>query len=80
MNMIQHWTDETEAQAAEYFQTLSLAEIRRRQDLVVQQIRLAWEQKNERASVDLCRMQDALTSEVFRRCFHDEGEKETTRL
>jgi hypothetical protein len=49
------------------FKTLSTPEIRRRQDLAAQQIRLAWEQKNERASADLQLMQDALTAEMFRR-------------
>jgi hypothetical protein len=62
-----HWTDETDREAAELFKTLSTPEIRRRQDLAVQQQRAAWEQSNERALSDLRRMQDALTREMFRR-------------
>jgi hypothetical protein len=62
-----HWTDETDREAAGFFPTLSTAEIRRRQDIAAQQIRLAWEQKNERAMTDLRRLQDALTAEMFRR-------------
>ena len=71
MSEAPHWTDETDAQAAELFKTLPTAEIRRRQDLAAQQIRLAWEQKNERALADLRRMQDALTGEMFRRTDHE---------
>lgn len=63
----QHWTDDVDARAAELFQTLSEREIRRRQDLAAQQLRLAYQAKNERAMTDLRRMQDALTREMFRR-------------
>lgn len=62
-----HWAEETDRQAAELFKTLSTTEIRSRQDLAAQQVRLAWEQKNERALADLRAMQDALTREMFRR-------------
>jgi hypothetical protein len=61
------WTDETDAEAAVFFPTLPEREIRRRQDLCKQQMRLAWEQRNEQASANLQRMSDALTREMFRR-------------
>jgi hypothetical protein len=63
----QHWTGETGREAAELFKTLSTAEIRRRQDLADQQLRLAGAQGNERATADLQHMQDALTAEMLRR-------------
>jgi hypothetical protein len=62
-----HWTEETDRAAAELFKTLSTDEIRLRQGLAASQIRLAWEQKNERALADLRAMEDALTREMFRR-------------
>lgn len=63
----QHWTDEVDAEADVLFRTLSLREIRRRQDLCHQQIQMAMEQNNERALRDLARMDDALFREMMRR-------------
>lgn len=63
-----HWTDETDVEAAIYFDTLSTTEIRRRQDLCTAQLRLAFDQRNEHATIDLQRMQNALTDAVLRRC------------
>ena len=63
-----HWDDETDAEAAEFFDTLSVPEMRKRQDLCELQLQMAWDQNNEAALADLHRMQDALFQSMMRRC------------
>ena len=63
----QHWTEDVDAEADVYFRTLTTPEIRRRQDLCDQQIRAAYQHRNDRALADLRRMEDALTREMLRR-------------
>lgn len=65
--MPRHWIDQTDGEAAELFDSLSVAEIRRRQDLCAQQKRLAHEQRNADAMADLDRMETALTESMLRR-------------
>jgi hypothetical protein len=67
MNM-SHWTAETDREAAALFKTLSTPEIRWRQDLAAQQIRIAYERRDDRALSDLRSMEDALAAEMMRRC------------
>lgn len=62
-----HWTDKTDAEAAVLFDTLTTPEIRRRQDLCKAQQRLAYEQGNERAMLDLQRMEESLFQAMLRR-------------
>lgn len=64
---MRHWTEQTDAEAAEYFPTLSEKEIRRRQDLCQQQIQMAYEQRKADALEDLYRMEQALANEMLRR-------------
>lgn len=70
--MIQ-WTDEVDREADEFFATLSDAEIRRRQDLCVQQTRMAYDQRNADALHDLHRMGDALTRAMLTRLCERQG-------
>lgn len=65
--MSRHWTEKTDREADALFRTLSVAEIRRRQDLADQQIRLAYTQRNTDALTDLNAMRDALSREMMRR-------------
>jgi hypothetical protein len=64
---VRRWTDDTDKEADQFFATLSESEVRRRQDLCRQQIRLAFEQRNEDALADLDRMRDALTRTMLTR-------------
>jgi hypothetical protein len=61
------WTDETDRQAAELFDTLELAELRRRQDLCHLQLERAYTARDEQAMLNLQRMDQALTDAVLRR-------------
>lgn len=64
----QHWTVKVDQEADALFRTLPEAEIRRRQDICQAQARTAYEQKNERASLDIARQDAALMREMLRRC------------
>lgn len=64
----QHWTVKVDQDADALFRTLSEAEIRRRQGICEAQARSAFEQQNERASLDIARQSDALMREMLRRC------------
>jgi len=64
---MKHWTDETDREADVFFSTLPVKEIRRRQALCSEQIRHAWEQRNEDALADLRHMEDALTRSMAAR-------------
>ncbi len=59
--MSQHWTDATDAEADVFYATLTIPQIRVRQDLCAAQIRVAFDQGNDRALTDLRHMEDALT-------------------
>ena len=63
-----HWGDDADAEAAVFFDTLSVPEIRRRQHLCELQLQIAWDQNNEAALADLHRMQEALFQSMMRRC------------
>lgn len=63
----QHWTDEVDAEADVLFRTLSTREIRERQVLCHAQQVMAQQQGDERAAIDLARMDDALFREMLRR-------------
>lgn len=65
--MSRNWTPEVDAEADQFFRTLSIAELRKRQDLATQQTRIAFDQRNDNALIDLQAMHDALTREVARR-------------
>lgn len=65
--MTREWTEQTTAEAAEFYPTLTTAEIRRRQGLTAEQIGMAWEQGNTDALLDLRCQEDALTAEMHRR-------------
>ena len=52
---------------SDFFDTLTEKEIRRRQDLCEQQIKLAFEQKNEEALNRLRKTETALTEALLRR-------------
>lgn len=67
MNGARRWTEETDREADEFFATLPEKEIRRRQDLCRQQQVLAYEQRNEGASADLQRMDEALARAMMAR-------------
>lgn len=64
----QQWTVKVDQEADALFRTLPEAEIRRRQDICQAQARTAYEQKNERASLDIARQEQALMREMLRRC------------
>lgn len=64
----QKWTETVDREADALFRTLSEAEIRRRQDICKDQARRAFEQKHERASIDIARQENALMREMLRRC------------
>lgn len=61
------WTDETSRKAAEFFDTLELTELRRRQDLCHAQQERAYAARDEMAMVNLQRMEAALFQAVLRR-------------
>jgi len=63
-----HWTEAVDAEADVFFRTLTVAEIRRRQDLCSQQQRTAYEARNIHATLALQGMENALTREMLRRC------------
>jgi hypothetical protein len=60
--------DEVEATVA-WLAKLPLRELRRRQDLVHQQQRMAYDQRNEQASINLRAMDHMLLAAVGRQCF-----------
>lgn len=62
-----NWTNETDAKAKIFFDSLTESEIRRRQDLCAQQIKMAYDQKNADALTDLRRMEAALTESMLTR-------------
>lgn len=64
----QHWTEQVDREADALFRTLPEKEIRRRQDICKAQARLAHEQKNDRAALDIARQDEALMREMLRRC------------
>jgi hypothetical protein len=64
---LNHWIAETDRQADEFFATLTTEEIRRRQELARQQIRRAYEARNEGALADLTRMEAALIRAMLSR-------------
>jgi len=64
---MQKWTNEVNKEADVFFHTLSETEIRWRQDLCIEQIGMAFKQKNTDALEDLRRMEDALAREMLRR-------------
>ena len=67
--MARNWTDETDREAASFFGTLSDREIRRRQDLCAQQIRMAHERRDDPTMADalhdLRRMEEALAQAML---------------
>lgn len=68
---MKEWTEQTSAEAVEFFDSLPESEIRRRQDLASQQIALAHERLTgvlrDDAIHDLQKMQDALAASMMRR-------------
>lgn len=64
----QHWTVKVDQEADALFRTLDEADIRRRQAICEAQAKSAFDQKNERASLDIARQADALMREMLRRC------------
>jgi len=64
---MQHWTEETDREAITFFDSLSVAEIRKRQHLCNLQIDMAYEQHNDDALADLRRMEDSLMASMMRR-------------
>jgi len=64
---MKHWTDETDKEADIFFATLSIKEIRNRQEICSEQIGMAWKQRNDDALEDLRRMEDALTRSMAMR-------------
>lgn len=67
---MRRWTDDTDAEAATYYRTLSTAEIRKRQTLTQEQLGMAYEKELPDAMADLRRQEDALTREMLRRSGH----------
>lgn len=63
-----NWTDATDAEAAAFFDSLPVAEIRRRQHLCNLQLEMAYSQKNDKALDELGRMEQALMDSMMRRC------------
>lgn len=64
----QKWTVKVDQEADTLFRTLDEAEIRRRQAICEAQAKSAFDQQNERASIDIARQADALMREMLRRC------------
>lgn len=63
----QHWTEETNAMAVPFFDTLPVTELHRRLELCRQQQVRAFDNKNGRALTDLQRMEQALIDAVMRK-------------
>lgn len=63
----QRWTEQTDLEAAQLFDTLSDKEIRSRQGITRDQIKIAFEKKNDCALLDLQRQDDALWRAMMRR-------------
>lgn len=61
----------TDAEVLDYYATLPLAELRRRQDLTFQQQRMAFEQRNARASEALDRQDRLLAEAVYRNALRE---------
>lgn len=59
----------TDAEVLDYYATLSLAELRRHQDLTFQQQRMAFEQRNDRAMETLDRQDRLLARAIYRMAF-----------
>jgi hypothetical protein len=66
-SIVNHWTDETDAEAVEFFDTLPIGELRRRQSVCMDQQMRAFDRKDQRALEDLQRMETALLHAVLRR-------------
>ena len=64
--MTNHWTDETDTQAVELFDTLPIPELHHRLELCRQQQARAFDRKNQSALEDLQRMETALIEAVLR--------------
>lgn len=64
---MRHWTEDTDREAEEFFDGLTIAQIRRRQVLCDAQIVMAHGQHNDEALADLQRMSDALMGSMLRR-------------
>lgn len=64
----QHWTEQVDREADTLFRTLTEADIRKRQDICQAQAKLAFEQKHDRAALDIARQDEALMREMLRRC------------
>jgi hypothetical protein len=62
------WTDETDAEAVAFFDTLSTSEIRKRQRLCAEQKTHAYARRLMSAMKDLDRMETALTNAMLRKC------------
>lgn len=65
---MRRWTDETDHEAITFFDSLSTAEIRKRQSLCSQQKQSAYALELPDALADLERMETALTAAMLRRC------------
>lgn len=57
--MIAHWTPRVDIEAKKLFSKLSLRELRFRQSICNSQIKKAYADKNERALIDLHKMENA---------------------
>lgn len=70
---MKRWTDETDREADELYPTFTTAKIRRYQDVVSQQMAMAYQQRDQRPSAmadamaDLQRCHDALSREMMMR-------------
>lgn len=65
--MEQHWTEETNAEAVQFFDTLPITELHRRLELCRQQQVRAFDRKDGRALTDLQRMEQSLIDAVLRK-------------
>jgi hypothetical protein len=64
---MRHWNEQTDAEARTFFASLPESEIRRRQDLCQQQIRIAHARRMDDALHDLRRMESALARSMMDR-------------
>jgi hypothetical protein len=62
-------SDYTDTEALEFFATLSMPELRRRQDLCRQQQRIAYEKRLDRAMAELNRTDDLLIQAIYAKGF-----------
>lgn len=62
-------TPEGQRIGLDFYRTLTIPELRRRQDLAEQQIRIAHEQRNTRALERLRATHDLLSAAVYRKAF-----------